>query len=120
MLLGGTCARPFPLYFVKYLQPVVLFFLSLLSYCTLFMQLWDLRDVVHFIRTGGDGDRDMEGEEERRLCLLYFYFCLRRTILGAGTSLSVVVAAFALSLEIPDWYYGADLFCNNCWSLVIL
>ena len=68
------------------------------------MCMWALSDVIRFLRIGGVGDRDVDGEGERQLCLLHFYFCLRRPILGASPSLSVVVVAFALSLELYDWY----------------
>ena len=67
------------------------------------MRLWALRDVVRFLRTGGDNDQDVEGEGERRLCLLSFSFWLRRPLLGAGPSLSVVVVMFALSLDMYEW-----------------
>ena len=62
-----------------------------------YVQLWVLRDVFCFRRIGGDGDRDVDGEGERRLCSLSFYFCLCRPLLGAGPSLSVVVPTLALS-----------------------
>ena len=120
MLLGGPCARPFPPHFVQYLQPVGFLFFSLLSPCPLFVRLWDLRYVVRFRRIGGDGDRDVAGEGERQLCCLYFSFSFRRPLLVAGPSLSVVVAAFALSLSLFEWYCGADgCCCTNCLSLVI-
>ena len=120
MLFGGTCDRMFLPYFVQYLQPVGFFLLSLLSPPPLFWKLWALRDVVRFLQTGGDGDRNVEGEGERRLCLISFSFCLSCPLLGAGPSLSVVVAAFALSLEMYDWYCGAGCCFTNCWSLVTL
>ena len=120
MLLGGPCARPFPPYFAQYLQPVGFFFFSLLSSCPIFVRMWDLRDVVHFCCIRGDGDRNMDREGERQLCHIYFYFCLRRPLLGAGSSLSVVVAAFSLSSSLFDWYCGAaGLCCTKCCSLVI-
>ena len=75
MLFGGPCTRPFPLYFMQYLHPVGLFFFSLLSFHPLFVRIWALRGVVRFIQTGGDSDRELEGEGERQLCLCYFPFC---------------------------------------------
>ena len=51
--------------------------------------------------------------------LSFFYFCLRRPLLGAGPSLSVVVTAFALSSLLSDCYCGAGCCCTNCWGLVI-
>ena len=108
MFLGGPCAKPFPPYLAQYLHPVGFLFFSLLSSCPLFVRMWSLRDVVRFCRVGGDGNRDIDGEGDRRLCRLYFYFCLRPPLLCAGPSLSVVVVAFALSLSLSDWYCGAD------------
>ena len=72
------------------------------------MRVWDLQDVFHFFRIGGDGDRDVDREGERILCRLSFSFCLRRPLLGAGTSLSVFMAAFALSLSLSDYYCGSS------------
>ena len=74
-----------------------IFFFSFLSSRPLFVRMWDLRDVVLFLRVGGNGYRYVDREGERRLCRLSFYFCLRRPLLGAGTSPSMVVAAFELS-----------------------
>ena len=100
MLLGGPCARPFLPYSVQHLHPEGLFFFSLLSSRPLSVRLWALRDVVRFLRTRGDGDRGVEGEGQRQLCLSYFSFCLRLPLMGAGPSLSVVVAALELSSEL--------------------
>ena len=60
--------------FVQYLHPVGVLFFSLLLYRPLFVRLWDLRDAVRFLQTGGDGDQDVEEEGERRLCLRPVFF----------------------------------------------
>ena len=83
------------------------FLFSLLSSCLLFVRLCDLHNVSLFLRTGGDGDQDVEGEEVQQLFLCSFYFCLQHPLLGAGPSLSVVVEELALSLKLSEWYYGA-------------
>ena len=102
MLFGGLYARPFPPYLVQYLQPVGFFFLSLFSSRPLIVRLRALRDVVLFRLRGVDGDRDVHGEGERRLCRLYFSFYFHCTLRGAGPLLSVVVAACALSSSLSD------------------
>ena len=84
------------------------------------MCLWALQYLVCFCRIGVDSDREVDGEGELQPCCLSFYFCLRRPLLGAGPSLSVVVTAFALSSLLYDWYCDAGLCCKNCWSPVIL
>ena len=71
------------------------------------MRLWALHDVIRFLRTVGDGYLYMEGEGDRRLCLIYFYFCLRRPLLDAGPLLSMIVVDLALSSELSELYYGA-------------
>ena len=119
MFLCSPCASLFPLYFAQYFQPVGFFFFSLLSSCPIFVRMWDLQDVVHFCCIRGDGDRNMDREGERQLCHIYFYFCLRRPLLGAGPVLSVVVEEFALSSFLSDWYCSAGCCCTNCWNLVI-
>ncbi len=91
MFLGGPCAKPFPLYFSQYLQPVGLI-TSLSPF--LLVLLADLR----LLRLGGgDGERDVEGEGVRLRGLRSFF--LRRPLLSSVPSLSVVVAALALPSE---------------------
>ena len=51
---------------------------------------------------GGGGDIDVDEEGKRQMCRLSFSFCLRRPLHGTKPSLSVVVAAFALSLLISN------------------
>ena len=103
MLFGGPWARPFPPYFVQYLHPVGFLFFYLFLHRPLLVWMWALRDVVLFLREGGYGDCDVDKEEERRLCCLSSSFCLRCPLCGAGPSMSVVVAAFALYLLLSDW-----------------
>ena len=55
-----------------------------------------MRDAVRFLKTGGNGDRDVEGDGEQQLCLRPFSFFLRRPLLGVDPSLSVVVLALAI------------------------
>ena len=46
-------------------------------------------------------------------------FCLHHPLLGAGPSLSMLVEAFALFLELSNWYCGTGFCCNIFWSLFI-
>ena len=105
MLLGRKCANPFPLYFAQYLHPVGL--ISLFS--SFFFGL--LLDLCLERRGGGDGERDVEGEGER-LRGLRSFFLRRPLLLSEVSSLSVVVAAYALSAE----ELLSDLYCTDGWS----
>ena len=66
----------------------------------------------YFSSRGGGGDQDLNGEGDRRLCCLSFSFsfCFRLTLLGAGSSISEVVAAWVLSSLLSYWYGRGDVY----------
>ena len=69
------------------------------------MRLQALRNVVLVCIRGGEGggcDWDVDREGDRRLCHIYFSFCFRCPLLGAGPSLFEVVAAWVLSSLLSD------------------
>ena len=77
MLLGGPCANPLPLYFLLRLQLVrlrstlSLEFLAFesLAFARVLRGLVVRREPRRLLGSG-EGDRDVDGERERRLCLI--------------------------------------------------
>ena len=74
MLLGGPYDIPFLTYFVQYLHPLGFFLFSLLLSHPMFVRLCALHGVALFLQTGGDGNRDVEEDGERQMCLHSFLF----------------------------------------------